>query len=170
MPAKFPEESMIPPADFAAYEPTLGYNPRTNYQHGGNTTSTSAQQQQHGVYQTFRTEELVISGISARLPEAENMEEFGTNLFNGVDMITDDGRRWTPGLFGLPTRCGKIKELDKFDATFFNVHAKQSHLMDPQLRMLLELTYEAIIDAGVNPTTVRGSRTGKSAHTYWKLE
>ena len=168
MPAKFPEESMIPPAEFATFQPTLGYNPRANNQHhnNGSTTMTSnhyqqhQHQQQYGVYQTIKTDELVISGISARLPEAENMEEFGDNLFNGVDMITDDGRRWTPGLFGLPTRCGKIKELDKFDATFFGVHAKQSNMMDPQLRMLLELTYEAIIDAGVNPTTVRGSRTG----------
>lgn len=32
--------------------------------------------------------------------------------------------------------------------------------MDPQLRMLLEATYEAIIDAGINPQDIRGSRTG----------
>jgi fatty acid synthase len=108
----------------------------------------------------FCTDDLVISGISCRLPESENMEEFSQNIFNGVDMVTDDGRRWTPGMFGLPTRCGKLKTLDKFDATFFGVHAKQANLMDPQLRLLLELTYEAIADSGTNPTTVRGTRTG----------
>ena len=32
--------------------------------------------------------------------------------------------------------------------------------MDPQLRMLLELTYEALMDAGVDPQNVRNSRTG----------
>ena len=42
-------------------------------------------------------DEIVISGISGKFPESENMEEFSQNLFNGVDMITDDGRRWEPG-------------------------------------------------------------------------
>jgi len=53
------------------------------------------------------------------------------------------------GLNGLPTRSGKLKDLSKFDATFFGVHPKQANSMDPQLRMLLEVTYEAIVDAGV---------------------
>lgn len=53
------------------------------------------------------------------------------------------------GLHGLPTRTGKLKDLAHFDATFFGVHAKQAHAMDPQLRMLLELTHEAIVDAGM---------------------
>lgn len=52
------------------------------------------------------------------------------------------------GLYGLPTRSGKIKDLSKFDAQFFGVHGKQANMMDPQARMLLELTYEAIVDAG----------------------
>jgi fatty acid synthase len=49
----------------------------------------------------------------------------------------------------LPTRTGKLKDLAHFDATFFGVHAKQAHVMDPLLRMLLELTHEALIDAGL---------------------
>lgn len=43
---------------------------------------------------------------------------------------------------------GKLKDLSKFDAQFFGVHGKQANLMDPQARILLELTYEAIVDAG----------------------
>lgn len=64
------------------------------------------------------------------------------------------------GLYGLPERNGKLKDLTHFDATFFGVHAKQAHLMDPQLRLLLEITHEAIVDAGLNPAELRGSRTG----------
>jgi len=125
-----------------------------------NETIVNGSSNRSGFYRSGTHDEIVISGISCRLPESENMEEFKSNLFDGVDMVTDDGRRWTPGLYGLPARTGKIKELDRFDATFFGVHAKQAHLMDPQLRILLELTYEAIVDAGVNPSTIRGTRTG----------
>lgn len=42
-------------------------------------------------------EEVVISGISARLPESESIEEFRDQLFAGVDLITDDERRWPSG-------------------------------------------------------------------------
>ncbi|KAL3877568.1 hypothetical protein ACJMK2_035265 [Sinanodonta woodiana] len=105
-------------------------------------------------------EEIVISGISCRLPESDNMNEFRDHLMKGEDMVTDDDRRWKGGLFGLPTRSGKLKDITKFDAAFFGVHPKQADSMDPQLRLLLEVTYEAIVDAGVNPDTIRGSRTG----------
>ncbi|XP_059618857.1 fatty acid synthase [Phlebotomus argentipes] len=107
-------------------------------------------------------DEIVISGISGRLPESSNIEEFKNNLFNGVDMVNDDARRWPAGLYDLPTRLGKIKQedLENFDQGFFGVHQKQAEGMDPVLRMLLECTHEAIMDSGTNPQDIRGSRTG----------
>ncbi|KAM6164687.1 fatty acid synthase [Rhynchocyon petersi] len=105
-------------------------------------------------------EEVVIAGMSGKLPESENLQEFWDNLIGGVDMVTDDDRRWKAGLYGLPRRSGKLKDLSKFDAYFFGVHPKQAHTMDPQLRLLLEVTYEAIVDAGINPASLRGSNTG----------
>lgn len=105
-------------------------------------------------------QDVVITGISCRLPESDNMTEYRDNLMNGVDMVTDDDRRWKPGMLGLPKRSGKLKDLSKFDAAFFGVHPKQANSMDPQLRMLLEVAYEAIVDAGVNPEGVRGTKTG----------
>ncbi|XP_051523082.1 fatty acid synthase-like [Myxocyprinus asiaticus] len=105
-------------------------------------------------------EDIVIAGISGRFPESNNLEEFWQNLFNGVDMVTEDDRRWKPGLYGLPRRNGKLKEIDRFDAAFFGVHPKQAHTMDPQLRLMLEISYEAIVDGGINPVSMRGSKTG----------
>ncbi|XP_004432939.1 PREDICTED: fatty acid synthase isoform X2 [Ceratotherium simum simum] len=105
-------------------------------------------------------EEVVIAGMSGKLPESENMQEFWANLIGGVDMVTDDDRRWKAGLYGLPRRTGKLKDLSKFDASFFGVHPKQAHTMDPQLRLLLEVTYEAIVDGGINPASLRGTHTG----------
>jgi len=41
--------------------------------------------------------EVVVSGLSGRLPESDNIAEFREHLINGDDMITDDDRRWEPG-------------------------------------------------------------------------
>ncbi|KAM8991828.1 fatty acid synthase [Ara ararauna] len=105
-------------------------------------------------------EDVVIAGIAGKLPESENLQEFWENLLNGVDMVTEDDRRWKPGMYGLPKRNGKLKDISKFDASFFGVHPKQAHTMDPQLRLLLEVSYEAILDGGINPATLRGTDTG----------
>jgi len=100
------------------------------------------------------------STFAGRLPESSNIDEFKENLLNKIDMITDDDRRWSASEYELPNRFGKLKNLSSFDASFFGIHPKQAHVMDPQVRILLEATYEAIIDAGINPSTIRGSRTG----------
>uniref|UniRef100_A0A0K8V335 Fatty acid synthase n=1 Tax=Bactrocera latifrons TaxID=174628 RepID=A0A0K8V335_BACLA len=107
-------------------------------------------------------DDIVITGFSGRLPESSSIEEFKRNLYDGIDLVNDDPRRWERGLYGLPDRIGKIKaeDLEVFDQQFFSVSAKQAECMDPQMRMLLEATYEAIIDAGLNPAELRGSRTG----------
>ncbi|CAF3471296.1 unnamed protein product [Rotaria socialis] len=105
-------------------------------------------------------DDFVITGVSGRFPEANTIDEFAYNLFNGIDMVTSDDRRWPQGQYGLPTRNGKLKEVDRFDAAFFNVHPKQAHNMDPQLRLLLEVTYETICDAGINPMKLKGTKTG----------
>ncbi|XP_050463287.1 fatty acid synthase-like isoform X2 [Cataglyphis hispanica] len=121
--------------------------------------------------------DIVITGISGRLPESSNIEEFKENLMKGIDMVTEDDRRWPAGLYGVPPRSGKIKNLNRFDASFFKVHAKQARAMDPQLRLLLEVTYEALIDAGINPSNSKKSRTGvfvgvsvSDANNLWKTE
>ena len=41
--------------------------------------------------------EVVISGVSGRLPESDNITEFREHLMNGDDMATEDDRRWEPG-------------------------------------------------------------------------
>lgn len=46
-------------------------------------------------------DEVVIAGISGRLPESNSLEEFWENLINGVDMVTEDDRRWKPGKISL---------------------------------------------------------------------
>lgn len=62
---------------------------------------------------------------------------------------------------GISKRAGKIEDIDKFDAGYFNIHAKQANFMEPRQRLLCETVYEAIVDAGYNPQELRGSKTGK---------
>lgn len=122
-------------------------------------------------------DEIVITGFSGRLPQSQNIDEFRQQLFEGIDLITDAETRWPAGLHGLPKRTGKIKDLSSFDAHFFGVHSKQADVMDPQLRMLLECTYEAIVDSGYNPSEVKGSKTGvfvgvsnSESEEYWTAD
>ncbi|MBI3899302.1 MAG: SDR family NAD(P)-dependent oxidoreductase [Gammaproteobacteria bacterium] len=103
---------------------------------------------------------VVIAGYSCRLPESDGPQEFWQHLIEGRDMVTADARRWPIDLYDLPSRFAKLKDLSRFDASFFEIHPKQAHKMDPQLRLLLEVSYEAIKSAGVDPAQIRGSKTG----------
>lgn len=105
-------------------------------------------------------DEIVISGISGRFPNAANFTEFSEKLYNKEDMVDDLETRWKHTLSEVPRRIGKVGKLEKFDATFFGVHFRQAHTMDPQCRLLVEHAYEAVVDAGVNPKMLRGSQTG----------
>ncbi|KAI1303654.1 Fatty acid synthase [Halotydeus destructor] len=105
--------------------------------------------------------EVVVSGISGRFPSSDNMEELEFNLYNGIDMVTADDSRWPMGLFNLSHRNGKLKStaVEKFDAEFFDIDEKMANYVDPNHRMFLELAYETVIDAGLDPQELRGSNT-----------
>ncbi|XP_067015128.2 fatty acid synthase isoform X2 [Anabrus simplex] len=96
-------------------------------------------------------EEVVISGMACRLPLSDNMKELWENLVNKVDMVTDNLDRWNNVTLGAPSRFGKINNLDLFDQPFFHVGVNQVQNMDPMVRILHEVAYEAIVDAGFNP-------------------
>lgn len=93
-------------------------------------------------------DEIVVSGIAGRFPNSNNMREFEFNLYNKVDMADDDESRWKNFHPKVPKRMGKIRNLEKFDASFFSILDKHANQMDPQGRILLEHSYEAIVDAG----------------------
>lgn len=52
------------------------------------------------------------------------------------------------GTHDTVTKTGVVRGLSKFDSTFFGVHPKLADRMDPQVRIMLETTYEAFVDAG----------------------
>ena len=49
----------------------------------------------------------------------------------------------------MPCKLGKLNNLDKFDAEFFNFSmAHRANVMDPMARIILEKAYEALVDSG----------------------
>jgi fatty acid synthase len=106
------------------------------------------------------TPTVVISGMSGRFPKSRNIAEFKENLLTKTDMTAPCGPRFKQLNELIPDRCGQTPDIDKFDAAFFNIPGDFANHTDPMCRLLLEHVYEAIIDAGVSPRSLRGSRTG----------
>ncbi|MEU6593160.1 SDR family NAD(P)-dependent oxidoreductase, partial [Streptomyces sp. NPDC046881] len=113
-------------------------------------------------------EGIAVVGMACRLPGADGPDAFWDLLLQGRDAITDvpDGR-WTAAATGtVPEaaepgmrRGGFLDAVDTFDAAFFGVSPREAVTMDPQQRLVLELAWETLEDAGVLPRSLRGSRT-----------
>ncbi|KAL6257909.1 hypothetical protein P5V15_011508 [Pogonomyrmex californicus] len=98
-------------------------------------------------------DEIVISGIADRFPDSDNMISY-KKIFS-IKLISLERIMVTYQSGAI----GTINNLGKFDADFFEFSVEQAHACDPMLRMLLEHSYEAVIDAGINPKQLRGKNT-----------
>ncbi|CAH0686078.1 unnamed protein product [Spodoptera exigua] len=121
---------------------------------------TMVEQQPKTIPRGLTGEELVISGMSGLFPMSDSVLEFKENLYNKVDMVTNENIRWDIDHPEIPKHFGMITGVDRFDAQFFKVHYKQALIMDPMSRKLLEHAYQAIFDAGINPLELRGRKIG----------
>ncbi|HUI35250.1 MAG TPA: SDR family NAD(P)-dependent oxidoreductase [Stellaceae bacterium] len=110
-------------------------------------------------------------GAACRFPGASDLAEFWSLLRSGADAIGPmPEERWdVAGNFHPdPARPGKmytreggfIADIDKFDANFFGISPREARRIDPQQRILLELTWDAMENAGIVPGRLAGSQTG----------
>ncbi len=117
-------------------------------------------------------EPIAIVGMGCRFPgTATSPEAFWKMLCDGVDAITESPQeRWNADAFYSPdfTHPGKMNTrwggfvagIDEFDAEFFGISPREATRMDPQQRLILEVAWEALEQAGQMTDRLPGSQTG----------
>ncbi|MBW4514700.1 MAG: aminotransferase class I/II-fold pyridoxal phosphate-dependent enzyme [Timaviella obliquedivisa GSE-PSE-MK23-08B] len=119
----------------------------------------------------MKLEPVAIIGIGCRFPGANNPEAFWQLLRNGVDAITEiPCDRWDNTRFYDPDPTqpnktnqrwgGFLDQVDQFDPQFFGIAPREASSIDPQQRIILEVAWEALEDAGQVPGELAGSQTG----------
>ncbi|MFC3386943.1 SDR family NAD(P)-dependent oxidoreductase, partial [Couchioplanes caeruleus subsp. azureus] len=116
-----------------------------------------------------RQEPIAIVGMACRLPGgvrgAEALWQLVDEGRDGVTAFPDD-RGWDAAALGgdgegsSATGEGGFIAAGDFDAGFFGISPREAVAMDPQQRLLLETSWEAFEHAGINPASLRGTRTG----------
>jgi len=115
-----------------------------------------------------KSEPIAIIGLSCRFPGGANSPEaYWELLQNGRDVISRvPAGRWAvdvesaPELAGASWYGGFLDQVDQFDPQFFGIAPREAETMDPQQRLVLEASWEALERAGLPPDKLKGSRTG----------
>ncbi|MFJ2249633.1 type I polyketide synthase, partial [Streptomyces sp. NPDC087862] len=118
-----------------------------------------------------RTEPIAVVSMACRLPGGiDTPEAFWELLSSGGDAVGGLPSRWDGlGVYDSdPEAVGKsysreggfIEGVEGFDASFFGISPREALSMDPQQRLVLEASWEALERAGIRPESVSGTRTG----------
>ncbi len=115
---------------------------------------------------SFLPTDIAIIGMAGRFPGADNIETFWTNIKNGVESIHRFTREelYAEGVSSellddpnyIPAK-GILNNIESFDANFFGFNAQDAKLTDPQQRVFLEATWEALETAGYVPEKYDGT-------------
>ena len=114
---------------------------------------------------------IAIVGMACRFPGGPDLETFWRLLDSGQTAVTEGTPGSGVGRVGQlfpdepvewpACRYGAfVDDIDQFDAEFFRISPLEAQLLDPQQRMMLETCWRALEDAGIDPESLRGTRTG----------
>ena len=118
-----------------------------------------------------RGDPIAIVGMACRFPNAVGIPAFWRLLEAGENAVTEGVPGSGIGRVGVLFPDAEIQspacrfgayldEIDRFDAAFFRISPVEAQLLDPQQRLMLETSWQALEDAGIDPERLRGSRTG----------
>ena len=113
-------------------------------------------------------EPIAIVGMACRFPGASDLNTFWDQLISGTCATFEcppgrqDGRvgQLYADTAACPSACrfgAFLTDIDQFDAEFFRISPSEAEFLDPQQRMMLETSWKALEDAGIDPETLRGS-------------
>ncbi|CDO87200.1 polyketide synthase [Mycobacterium triplex] len=130
-------------------------------------------------------EPIAVIGVGCRLAgDVTTAAAFWDFLLEGGSAVREvPADRWEPYLWRDPRNAAVLKDITPwgtfidnlagFDAEFFGVSPREAELMDPQQRLALEVSWEALEHAGVPPRSLAGSDTavlmGVNSDDYGKL-
>ncbi len=115
--------------------------------------------------------EIAVTGFSCRFPNGANSpEEFWKRLADGFDAVSEIKRFDVDSVYSaeagepgkMSTRYASFLDVSikEFDNIHFNISAVEAKSLDPQYRLLMEVCWEALLDAGENPEELKNSNTG----------
>ncbi|SCG49762.1 amino acid adenylation domain-containing protein [Micromonospora halophytica] len=113
----------------------------------------------------YTGDEIAVVGLAGRFPGAPDVATFWWNICAGVDSVHDHTDEELaalgigPGLRADPRHvraAGRLDGVADFDAEFFHMAAEEAARTDPQHRLFLETAWEALEDAGHDPTRFPG--------------
>ncbi|KAK5584623.1 hypothetical protein RB653_006237 [Dictyostelium firmibasis] len=119
----------------------------------------------------LENKEIAIVGLGFRIPQGKDSTNNGSvshlwnNLKDGFNGIVETSERWSDNINLLGEINNKVggllplKEWSDFDPVHFAINPSEVPLMDPQTRVLLKCTWEALEDAFIDPIDIRGSNT-----------
>jgi acyl transferase domain-containing protein/NAD(P)-dependent dehydrogenase (short-subunit alcohol dehydrogenase family)/acyl carrier protein/ubiquinone/menaquinone biosynthesis C-methylase UbiE/GNAT superfamily N-acetyltransferase len=114
------------------------------------------------------TEAVVVVGIGCRYPHINSPQDFWDTLCAGRTTVADSHRSFS----GLPP-ASFLDNVADFDERFFRIAPREAAMMDPQHRLLLEVSWEALEHAAIPPDSLRGrsvgSYIGLFSHDYETL-
>ncbi|MFE6159087.1 SDR family NAD(P)-dependent oxidoreductase [Streptomyces sp. NPDC056486] len=118
-------------------------------------------------------EPVAIVGMAGRFPGADDIDAFWDLLRTGRDGVgTVPADRWDAAAYAASDQeadepgsiasdqGGFLRDIDRFDAEFFGIPAREAENLDPQQRLLLESAWHALEDGRIDPRSLKGSRTG----------
>ncbi|MFH8786798.1 beta-ketoacyl synthase N-terminal-like domain-containing protein [Streptomyces roseoverticillatus] len=105
---------------------------------------------------------IAVIGMAGRFPGAPSVPGLWDLLGRDEDAVRDiPADRWDtaahPGMVG---KAALLDDIRRFDHEFFSISPREAALMDPQQRLLLEVAWATAEDAGVDPSSLAGTRTG----------